>query len=110
MKEYLKLLCTWRTNVEFLLTDPTLSDVQCSKQMLESPPAADIVKHLSPHSPPSDYLELLDSAFGTVEDGDELFAKFMSTFQNAGEKPLQFLHRLQKGIECSHKKRWCFCC
>lgn len=66
--------------------------------MLDSllPPAADIVKHLSPHSPPSDYLELLDSAFSTVEDGDELFAKFMSTFQNAGEKPSQFLHRLQR--------------
>lgn len=75
-------------------------------KMLDSllPPAADIMKHLSPHSPPSDHLELLDSAFGTVEDGDEVFAKFMSTFQNTGEKPLQFLHRLQKVLNAAIKR------
>lgn len=97
---------TWRTNVEFILTDPTFSDVQRSRRMLDSllPPAADIVKHLSPHSLPSDYLELLDSAFGTVEDGDELFAKFMGTFQNAGERPSEFLHRLQKVLNAAIKR------
>lgn len=80
--------------------------MQCSRRILDSllTPAADIVKHLSPHSPPSDYLELLDSAFGTVEDGDELFATFMSTFQNAGEKPSQFLHRLHRVLGAAIKR------
>lgn len=68
------------------------------------PPASYIVKHLSPQSPPCNYLELLDSAFGMVEDGDKLFAKFMSTFQNAGEKPSQFLHRLQKVLGTAIKR------
>lgn len=39
------------------------------------------------HATPRGYLDLLDSAFGTMEDGDELFAKFLSAMQNAGEKP-----------------------
>lgn len=97
---------TWRTNIEFFCTDSTLTDAQRSQRILDSllPPAADVVKHLGPHSPPSDYLELLESAFGTVEDGDELFAKFMSTFQDAGEKPSQFLHRLQKVLSTAIKR------
>ena len=33
-----------------------------------------------------DYVKLLDSAYGVVEDGDEIFARFLNTNQNAGEK------------------------
>lgn len=44
---------------------------------------------------PTAYLNLLDSAYGIVEDGDELFAVFLNTLQDSGEKPSQYLHRLQ---------------
>ena len=87
---------TWRTSVEVLMKDPSVSDLQCTHRILDSllPPAAGLIKHLDPQARPSAYLELLDSAYGTVEDGDELYARFMSTFMDSEEKPSAFLHRL----------------
>ncbi len=49
-------------------------------------------------------MQLLDSAFGTVEDGDELLAKFMNTLQNAGEKPSVYLSRLQAALTIAVKR------
>ncbi|XP_013882764.1 uncharacterized protein LOC106531439, partial [Austrofundulus limnaeus] len=88
---------TWRNSVELILQDSDLSDLQRSRKILDSlgPPAANVVKPLGPKALPTAYLELLNSAFGTVEDGDELFAKFLNTFQDPGEKPSHYLHRLQ---------------
>ncbi|XP_049332090.1 uncharacterized protein LOC111196705 [Astyanax mexicanus] len=87
---------TWRNNVELLLQDPAVSDLCRSRRVLDSllPPAANLVKHLSPQATPRAYLDLLDSAFATVEDGDELFARFLNTLQDAGEKPSEYLQRL----------------
>lgn len=88
---------TWRFHVELIMTDPAISDLQRSRKILESllPPAADVIKHLIPGAPPTAYLQLVDSAFGTVEDGEELFAQFMNTLQDPGEKPSAYLQRLQ---------------
>lgn len=79
---------TWRTNVEVLRKDPPLSDLHCTRHILDSllPPAAEITKHLGSQAQPSTYLEILDSAFGTVKDGDEHYAKFLNTLQNDGKK------------------------
>ncbi len=41
---------------------------------------------------------MLDSAYGAIEDGDELFSKFMNTFQNDGEKASSYLQRLQVAL------------
>lgn len=91
---------TWRSNTEFYLNDPAVSDSQVVRKMRESllPPAANIVKDLGPYHKPADYLSLLDSAYGAVEDGDELFAKFLNTNQNAGEKSSAYLQRLQTAL------------
>lgn len=88
---------TWRASVEFLLDDPSVSDLSRTRRILDSllPPAADVIKHVSPQSSPSVYLELLESVYGSVEDGEELLAKFMMMLQNQGEKPSSYLHRLQ---------------
>lgn len=88
---------TWRSNVEFQLGDPTVSDKHTTRKIIESllPPAANFVKHLGPSSTPHEYLALLDSAYGIVEDGDELFAKFLTTNQDSGEKPSIYVQRLQ---------------
>lgn len=74
-----------------------MSHLQISGKILESllPPAAEVVKALRPESPPVAYLRKLDAALGTVEDGEELFAHFMNTLQDPGEKPSAYLHRLQ---------------
>ncbi|XP_034531532.1 uncharacterized protein LOC117826384 [Notolabrus celidotus] len=91
---------TWRSNVDFYLADPTVPERQVVRKIIESllAPAANIVKHLGPLSRPLDFLSLLDSAYGTVDDVDELFAKYLNTNQNAGEKPSVYLHRLQSTL------------
>lgn len=88
---------TWRSHIELLLNDPSMSPLQVSRRILESLlfPATDVVKGLCSNSLPSAYLQLLDSAFGAVKDGKELFAQFMSTLQDPGEKPSAYLQRLQ---------------
>ena len=87
----------WRSNVEFFLADPAMSATHTTRKMVESlfPPAATIVKHLGPNASPQKYLALLDSAYGIIDDGDELFAKFLNTNQDPGEKPSGYLQRLQ---------------
>ncbi|KAG7463217.1 hypothetical protein JOB18_036378, partial [Solea senegalensis] len=58
---------TWRSGVELLLQDPAVSDLQRSRRIFDSllPPAADVIKHLKPDTPPTVYLQTLDSAYGT---------------------------------------------
>ncbi|XP_056114876.1 zinc finger CCHC domain-containing protein 18-like [Rhinichthys klamathensis goyatoka] len=91
---------TWRNSVELILQDPSLSDIHRSRRILDSllPPASEIVKQLGPKALPVAYLDILDSAFDTVEDGDDLFAKSLNTLQNAGEKPSLYLQRLHTNL------------
>nr|XP_055044860.1 zinc finger CCHC domain-containing protein 18-like [Misgurnus anguillicaudatus] len=96
----------WHNSVELMLQDPSISDLARSRKILDSllPPAADVVRTLGPRATPRAYLDLLDSAFGAVEDGDELFAKFLSTLQDTGEKPSQYLQRLQVTLTLAIKR------
>lgn len=102
---------TWRAHIDLLQSDPSMSPLQISRKILESllPPAADVVKGLRPESPPAAYLQLLDSAFGTVEDGEELFAQFLNTLQDPGEKPSTYLHRLQLALNRAMKRGGVIC-
>uniref|UniRef100_A0AAY4EZJ0 Paraneoplastic antigen Ma-like C-terminal domain-containing protein n=1 Tax=Denticeps clupeoides TaxID=299321 RepID=A0AAY4EZJ0_9TELE len=67
------------------------------RKILESllPPASDLIRQLGPDAAPCDYVKLLESAYGLVEDGEEIFAKFLSTHQNTGERASEYLQRLQ---------------
>ena len=96
----------WRFSVDLIMKDPAVSDLVRSRKILESllSPAADMVKHLSPDTLPAVYLQLLDSAFGTVQDGDELYAKFMDTVQDAAEKPSAYLQRLHVALNLTVKR------
>lgn len=98
---------TWRSSVEFYLNDSTVSQPQLLRKMVDSllPPAANVVKSLGLRATPRAHLDLLDSAYATVEDGDELFAKFLNTHQNSGERPSAYLHRLQTYLNEVVKKR-----
>ncbi|KAJ8007900.1 hypothetical protein DPEC_G00098980 [Dallia pectoralis] len=88
---------SWRTQVDLLLKDVSVSGPQKVRRILESllSPAADIVKPLGTNATPQAYLTQLESAFGVVEDGEELFATFLGSNQNSGEKPSVYLSRLQ---------------
>lgn len=97
---------TWRSHVELLKRDPAIPDLQKSRKILESllSPAADIVNRLSSDATPEAYLQLLDAAFGTVEDGEELFAQFMNTLQDPGEKASAYLCRLQVALSLAERR------
>ncbi|KAK2861010.1 hypothetical protein Q7C36_005176 [Tachysurus vachellii] len=91
---------TWRNSVELILQDPSLSELHRSRRILDSllPPASEIVKQLGAKALPVAYLEILDSAFDTIEDGDDLFARFLNMLQNASEKPSLYLQRLYTNL------------
>ncbi|XP_055016596.1 uncharacterized protein LOC129411042 [Boleophthalmus pectinirostris] len=97
---------TWRSAVDLILKDTAISELQRSRFILDSllPPAADIVKHLSPDLPAEIYIQHLDSAYGTVQDGEELYVKFMDTLQDSGEKPSAYLQRLQVALSLAVKR------
>lgn len=52
-------------------------------------PAADVTK--TTWDQPFAYVIQVESAFGVMEDGEELFAAFLSSNQNHGEKPSTYL-------------------
>uniref|UniRef100_A0A3B5B306 CCHC-type domain-containing protein n=1 Tax=Stegastes partitus TaxID=144197 RepID=A0A3B5B306_9TELE len=97
---------TWSLHAELMFNDDSLSvDVQ-RRKIVESllPPASDVVRQLGTSAHPRQYVQLLDSAYGLVEDGEEVFAKFLNTYQNAGEKASDYLQRLQS-LLCTAVKR-----
>lgn len=69
---------TWSLHAELMFNDESLSvDVQ-RRKILESllPPASDVVRQLGTSAHPRHYVQLLDSAYGLIEDGDEVLARF----------------------------------
>lgn len=98
---------TWCSSLEFYMTDASLSDGILVRKIVDSllPPAANVVKPLGLKATPKAYLDLLDSAYATVEDGDELFVKFLNTNQNSGEKPSSYLQHLQIALNTVLKKK-----
>ena len=89
----------WRTQVDLLLSDSSLTDADKVRKILQSllSPALEVVKPLGVTALPSAYVTQLESAFGVVEDGEELFTAFLGSNQNTGEKPsasLSHLHSL----------------
>uniref|UniRef100_A0A8C1SFS8 CCHC-type domain-containing protein n=1 Tax=Cyprinus carpio TaxID=7962 RepID=A0A8C1SFS8_CYPCA len=77
-----------------MIQDKTPVDMQ-RRKILESllPPASELIRQLGPDAAPRDYVKLLDSAYGLVEDGEEIFARFLNTHQNTGEKASEYLQR-----------------
>ncbi len=83
-----------------MMKDVSVSDLEKTRKILESllVPASDVVRHLGPEAPPTAYLQMLDSAFAAVEDGEDMFVQFMNTFPDSGEKTFSYLQRLQVAL------------
>lgn len=94
---------TWRSGVELLMKDLSISDLQRSRKIFESllPPAADMVKHLRADTPPVTYLQILDSAYGTVQDGDEclIYGHFSGCWRITIDIPTEPSSRIESGSE-----------
>lgn len=97
---------SWRSQIELLNADPSLAPLHVTRRILESllPPAAALVTSLGPNALPVTFLHVLDSAYATVEDGEELFAKFLNTLQDPGERPSSYLQRLQLALSTVVKR------
>ncbi|KAJ8344573.1 hypothetical protein AAFF_G00238820 [Aldrovandia affinis] len=78
-----------------------MSDLQKSLRIRESllPPASDVIKRLGPGAVAASYIQLLDAAYDTVEDGDKLMARFINTLQDSGYPPLKKSHHKRKEKE-----------
>ena len=98
---------SWRSQIDLLLADPSLSALHVTRRIMESllTPAADLVKGLGPDTVPIVLLRVLDSAFGTAQDGEELNAQYLSLLQNPGERPSSYLQRLQLMLTTVVKRR-----
>uniref|UniRef100_A0A8C6WHB1 CCHC-type domain-containing protein n=1 Tax=Neogobius melanostomus TaxID=47308 RepID=A0A8C6WHB1_9GOBI len=98
---------SWRSQTDLLLADPTLSPLHVTRRIIESllTPAADLVRGLGPDTLPVDLLRVLDSAFGTVQDGEELYAQYLNILQNPGERPSFYLQRLQLMLNVVVRRR-----
>ncbi|KAJ8358043.1 hypothetical protein AAFF_G00040990 [Aldrovandia affinis] len=69
--------------------------------------ASDVIKRLGPGAVAASYIQLLDAAYDTVEDGDELMARFINTLQDSGEKNIHLPAPATSSVESSGEKRRC---
>ncbi|XP_053277879.1 paraneoplastic antigen Ma2 homolog [Pleuronectes platessa] len=56
------------------------------------------VRHTHSDASPKEYLEALESAFGSAESGDDLYFAFRLMQQQKGEKLSDFLRRLERSL------------
>lgn len=96
---------TWCLHVDLMFQDRISVELQ-RRKILESllPPASNVVRQLGSSAHPRDYVKLLDSAYGLVEDGEEIFVKFLNTHRNSGEKASEYLQRLQVLLSTAVKR------
>ncbi len=87
---------SWCLHVDLMFQDRALVDVQ-RRKILESlcPPASNVVEQLCSSAHPRAYVKLLESAYGLIEDGDEIFTRLLNIHQNSTENASEYLHRLQ---------------
>ena len=84
------------TSLILMFQDRAPVDVQ-HKNILENllPQVSDAMKQLSSYAQPRAFLKLLESTYVPVEDGDEIFTRFLNTHQNWGERASEYLQRLE---------------
>ncbi len=99
----------WAEQTVHLLEEWQCSDNVKKQRIVESlkGPAADIVRFLRAQNPTAtsnDYMQALETAFGTTESPTDLLVKFRHTFQCEGEKLSTYLLRLDKLLHCVFRK------
>ncbi|XP_071961243.1 paraneoplastic antigen Ma2-like [Antedon mediterranea] len=95
----------WRAQAKALIEEAETEVSQSEKkrrlrEALRSP-ALDIiddVKKDNPQATAKDYLDALEVVFGTTLSGEELYHQFVGLDQQAGEKPSDYLSRLQSSL------------
>uniref|UniRef100_A0A8C6WRF4 Paraneoplastic antigen Ma-like C-terminal domain-containing protein n=1 Tax=Neogobius melanostomus TaxID=47308 RepID=A0A8C6WRF4_9GOBI len=99
----------WAEQTTHMLEEWQCGDAIKKQRIVESlkGPAADIIRFLraqNPNATANDYMQALETAFGTTESSSDLLVKFRQTFQSEGEKLSLYLLRLDKLLHCIFRK------
>ncbi|XP_072564132.1 paraneoplastic antigen Ma1 homolog [Paramormyrops kingsleyae] len=99
----------WVEQTTHILEEGQCSDNVKKQRLVEClrGPAGDIVRFEKTGNSSatfSDYLSVLESAFGTTEDAADLMLKFRGTYQNEGEK-LSYILRLDRMLHSMLRKK-----
>uniref|UniRef100_A0A8C5G1B2 Uncharacterized protein n=1 Tax=Gouania willdenowi TaxID=441366 RepID=A0A8C5G1B2_GOUWI len=94
-------LDNWLEQVTLLVDEGECSDKEKQRRILESlkGPALEIIQAVrmtQPDASPCDYIEAIESIFGTAESGEELYLSFQALHQQPGECMSDFLRRLER--------------
>ncbi len=90
----------WSKQARALAKETNVPDTEKKRRIREAlrPPALDIIEDLrreTPSASAADYLRALETAFGDILTGEELYHTFLNLDQVAGERPSEYLTRLQ---------------
>jgi len=93
----------WMDQARLLVTECDCSEKEKRRRIVESlkGPALDIVRAVrfsDPEASAAQYLEALESTFGSSESGEDLYFKFRLMRQGTGEALSEFLRRMEKTL------------
>ena len=95
----------WIQHADQMVRETSLSEQEKRSSVAESlaPPALTVyrkaIKSLGTNAAAVELLQQLGQAFGIACEGDDLFTLFRETFQNPGEKPSEYLTRLEDRLD-----------
>ncbi|XP_039623538.1 paraneoplastic antigen Ma1 homolog [Polypterus senegalus] len=90
----------WLEQARLMIEESDCSDREKRKKIVESlkGPALDIIQAVQlsdPDASPIDYVDALESAFGSPESGEDLYFAFRSLYQQSKERLSDFLRKLE---------------
>uniref|UniRef100_A0A3P8NZ75 CCHC-type domain-containing protein n=1 Tax=Astatotilapia calliptera TaxID=8154 RepID=A0A3P8NZ75_ASTCA len=93
----------WLEQAWLMVEESDCTDKEKRRRLMESlkGPALEIAKSVresDPEAGPVEYLEALESAFGSAESGDDLYFAFRLMQQQSSEKLSDFLRRLERAL------------
>uniref|UniRef100_A0A9J8DF96 Uncharacterized protein n=1 Tax=Cyprinus carpio carpio TaxID=630221 RepID=A0A9J8DF96_CYPCA len=94
---------TWMDQARLMITECDCSEKEKRRRIVESlkGPALDIIRAVrfsDPEASALQYLEALESTFGSSESGEDLYFKFRLMRQGTGEALSEFLRRMEKTL------------
>ncbi|CAI5657555.1 unnamed protein product [Oreochromis niloticus] len=96
-------LDSWVEQARLMIEECDCSEREKRRRIVESlkGPALEIIQAVrrdNPDASPESYVEALESSFGSLESGEDLYLAFRSLGQQRGEKLSDFLRRLERSL------------
>ncbi|KAK0136928.1 Paraneoplastic antigen Ma2 [Merluccius polli] len=96
-------LDNWLEQATLLVEEGECSDKEKRRRILESlkGPAFEIIQAVrltQPDASPREYIEAIESIFGTLESSEELYLSFRALHQQPGERLSEFLRRVERSL------------